>query len=75
MLGTVGLSACVGGGSSVNSIDPSADKLTFSLAGKTIPFPNDLTWAAPNPAEFNQAGIVDLSGTTSDPAANPSLTP
>ena len=70
MLGTIGLSACGESGKSVSSIGPPADKLTFNLAGETIPFPNDLAWAAPNPNGLNQAGIVDLSGTTSDPAAN-----
>ncbi|NOZ84637.1 MAG: hypothetical protein GXP60_07560 [Epsilonproteobacteria bacterium] len=75
VLGAVGLSACGENGSgSVSSIGPPADKLAFSLnadpAKSIFPFPNDIAWAAPNPAGLNQAGIVDLIGTTSDPAAN-----
>ncbi len=71
-LGTLGLSACGGGNgnSSGSATVLPADKLTFNLASQTIPFPNDIAWANPNPAGLNQAGIVDLEGSTSDPATD-----
>jgi len=70
--GTVGLSACGGGAGKNYGAAPvlSSDKLAFNPASQTIPFPNDIAWANPNPAGLNQAGIVDLEGSTSDPATD-----
>lgn len=71
VLGTTGLSACGrGGGGPSSSVTLSSDKLAFDLVKQTIPFPNDIAWATSNPAGLNQAEIVDLIGTTSDPATN-----
>ncbi len=70
-LGTVGLSACGGGGGGSNSsvILPS-DKLAFNLATETIPFPNDIAWAAPNPYDLNTSGFVDLVNPKNSSSAN-----